>query len=129
MSGNAPVEVGLDMKRVEVRPYGVSKGAAMTTILERIVGPVNRRIAEETAEGDSAGSSPSANKPAEFAEGAPAEGGAERPTPPLPQALAGVSASMPPNSAEKSSRVRAGPEQERAHNIARSYVPHRLDWF
>ena len=92
------------MKRVEVRPYGVSKGAAMTTILERIVGPVNRRIAEETAEGDSAGSSPSANKPAELAEGAPAEGGAERPTPPLPQALAGVSASMPPNSAEKSSR-------------------------
>ena len=36
MSGNAPVEVGLDMKRVEVRPYGVSKGAAISRILEQL---------------------------------------------------------------------------------------------
>jgi len=36
VSGNAPVEVGLDMKRVEVRPYGVSKGGALSTILERL---------------------------------------------------------------------------------------------
>lgn len=34
--GNAPVEVGLDMKRVEVRPYGVSKGTALSIILERL---------------------------------------------------------------------------------------------
>ena len=36
VSGHAPVEVSLDMKRVEVRPYGVSKGAAIAAILERI---------------------------------------------------------------------------------------------
>ena len=36
VSGHAPVEVSLDMKRVEVRPYGVSKGAAIATILEKI---------------------------------------------------------------------------------------------
>jgi len=36
VSGHAPVEVSLDMKRVEVRPYGVSKGAAIQTILERL---------------------------------------------------------------------------------------------
>jgi len=34
--GNAPVEVGLDMKRVEVRPYGVSKGTALAVIIERL---------------------------------------------------------------------------------------------
>ena len=36
VSGHAPVEVSLDMKRVEVRPYGVSKGAAIAAILERL---------------------------------------------------------------------------------------------
>jgi len=37
VSGRAPVEVGLDMKRVEVRPYGVSKGAALAAILDRLL--------------------------------------------------------------------------------------------
>jgi len=36
VSGHAPVEVSLDMKRVEVRPYGVSKGAAIATILDKL---------------------------------------------------------------------------------------------
>ena len=36
VAASAPVEVGLDMKRVEVRPYGVSKGAALALILERL---------------------------------------------------------------------------------------------
>lgn len=37
VSGHSPVEVSLDMRRVEVRPYGVSKGAAIQTILDRIM--------------------------------------------------------------------------------------------
>ena len=34
MLGNQPVEVFLDSKMVQLRPYGVSKGAALEAVLE-----------------------------------------------------------------------------------------------
>ena len=57
VSNTAPVEVSLDMRRVEVRPYGVSKGAALTLILERLFGrQATRRALEAGEEDDEMGS-------------------------------------------------------------------------
>jgi trehalose-phosphatase len=55
VSGHVPVEVSLDVKRVEVRPYGISKGAAIATILERLQAEAEAEAAAEAVailEGD-----------------------------------------------------------------------------
>jgi len=47
VSGHAPVEVALDIERVEVRPYGVSKGAALATVIDLIVAAERKKEGRE----------------------------------------------------------------------------------
>ena len=66
MLGNQPVEVFLDSKMVQLRPYGVSKGAALEAVLEACA-----RSARESSPNESPNECPKMSRPRSAADAAP----------------------------------------------------------
>ena len=66
MLGNQPVEVFLDSKMVQLRPYGVSKGAALEAVLEACA-----RSARESSPNECPNECPKMSRPRSAADAAP----------------------------------------------------------